>query len=414
MLAYLIIRVMQKLFTTVALLILALTVAAKPPSKAAPGENLPESDVFTPLAVSAFTPRTFAFPGTDGRMHLVYELLLTNTNVTPATLESVEVVDAANPDKILDTYAAKKLLSNLRTTGNSPVENATIEFNGSRLLMIEFDLASGSPVAQKLLHRVKFLGATTPSPKPDTPASVTYTVAPIEIETKLPHIGAPLAGDGWVAFNGCCEVGVHRASSIACNGGLYLAQRFAIDWLQLDKNGKLVNGDASDVRGYVGYGAQVLAVADGTVVGTADSLEDQKPGSLPDPKSINIGNVDGNHIVLDLGGGVYAFYAHLQRGSLTVKLGDHVKRSQVLAKLGNTGNSSAPHLHFHLMQSSSVLCSNGMPYAIDSFDAAGNLKHNSADEQDLSADFSKNFRPVTHRRDQYPLDMEIVNFASQR
>ena len=95
-----------------------------------------------------------------------------------------------------------------------------------------------------------------------------------------------------------------------------------------------------------------------------------------------------------------------------MKRGDHVKRSQVLAKLGNTGNSSAPHLHFHLMQSPSVLCSNGIPYAIDTFAAAGNLSYNSATEQDLNADFSKALRPPSTRRYQYPLDLEIVNFAA--
>ena len=137
------------------------------------------------------------------------------------------------------------------------------------------------------------------------------------VETQFPHIGPPLSGDGWVAMNGCCEVGVHRSSSIACNGGLYLAQRFAIDWMQLDKDGKFISGDAADVHAYAGYGAQVLAVADGTVVGIEDGLEDQKPGTLPDPSTITIDTVDGNHIVLDLGGGVYAFYAHLQKGSLT-------------------------------------------------------------------------------------------------
>jgi murein DD-endopeptidase MepM/ murein hydrolase activator NlpD len=182
--------------------------------------------------------------------------------------------------------------------------------------------------------------------------------------------------------------------------------------MQLDKNGKFVNGDAADVHGYVDYGAQVISVADGVVVGLEDSLEDQKPGTLPDPKTINMGNVDGNHLVIDLGGGVYAFYAHLVKGSIVVKLGDHVKRAQPLAKLGNTGNSSAPHLHFHLMQGPSVLCSNGMPYVIDGFEAAGSLNLHSADEQGFTADFSKNFRPATARHDQYPLDVDIVNFSS--
>ena len=396
---------MQMRLGFITLSLVAIALSAAPPS-------VPGADVFTPLTVSAFTPRTVAFPGTDGRTHIVYELLLTNTNVTPATVEAIEVVDAAKPSGTLDTYDGKKLLTALRTTGNSAVETPVIEFSGTRLLMLSLAFDPGATIPKKLLHRVKYQGAPSPSPKPVTPADASYTAAPIEIETQFPHIGAPLAGAGWVAMNGCCEVGVHRSSSLACNGGLYFAQRFAIDWMQLDKNGKFINGDAADVHSYAGYGAQVLAVADGTVVGIDDSLEDQKPGNLPDPATITIDNVDGNHIVLDLGGGVYAFYAHLQKGSLAVKPGDRVKRSQVLAKLGNTGNSSAPHLHFHLMQSRSVLCSNGIPYAIDTFAAAGNAGFNPAAEQELTSDFSKTFRPPSTRRYQYPLDLEIVNFAA--
>src|SRR5579862_2855742 len=106
---------MRKRLSTLALSGLALTFSAAPPS-------VPGADVFTPLTVSAFTPRTLAFPGTDGRTHIVYELLLTNINVTPATVEAIEVVDAAKPSDTLDTYDAKKLLAALRTTGNSAVE----------------------------------------------------------------------------------------------------------------------------------------------------------------------------------------------------------------------------------------------------------------------------------------------------
>jgi hypothetical protein len=391
---------MRKIFFVAVLSFVALTADA-----AAPG-----ADVFTPVVVSAFTSRAFPFPGTDGRNHIVYELLLTNANATPAAVESVEIVDGSNSASVLGSYEGKKLISHLRTMGSSAVENADIEFNGSRLLLIDLDFDAKTEIPHALLHRVRVLGGATPAHQAMTAASMTYTVAPLEIVKKLPHIGAPLAGNGWVAFNGCCDVGVHRATSISCNGGVYFAQRFAIDWMQVDKAGKMVNGDAADVRNYTNYGAAILAVADGTVSSVQDDLDDQKPGTLPDPKTINIGNVDGNHIVLDLGGGIYAFYAHLQKGSLKVKAGDRVKRSDVLAKLGNTGNTSAPHLHFHLMDGASVLCSNGIPYIMDSFDVAGSIKLDYADETNLAADFSKAFRPVSARREQYPLDLEILNF----
>ena len=99
----------------------------------------------------------------------------------------------------------------------------------------------------------------------------------------------------------------------------------------------------------------------------------RSPELCPIPKTITLENVDGNHVVLDLGDGVFAFYAHLQKASVRVAPGDRVKRGQVLGKLGNTGNTSAPHLHFHLMEGPSVLGSNGIPYHVDSFAITGQV-----------------------------------------
>lgn len=70
---------------------------------------------------------------------------------------------------------------------------------------------------------------------------------------------------------------------LAVNGKLFDSQRFAIDWNRLDGNGQAVSGDPSDVSNWVGYGAKVVAVADGVVVASLDELEDQTPGELPTP-----------------------------------------------------------------------------------------------------------------------------------
>ncbi|MGA2427141.1 MAG: M23 family metallopeptidase [Candidatus Acidiferrum sp.] len=370
-------------------------------------------DAFTPVVVSPLTARALPFPGTDGRMHIVYELVFTNANAIPAVLQKVEVVDGADTSRILGSYEGQDLVSHLRTMGSSPADNATIEFSSTRLMLINLDLDPQASIPGQLLHRVKVLGGTTPAHQPMTPESLTYTVAPLKIDSRLPHIGAPLAGKGWVAVNGCCgETLTHRASSLSCNGGVYLAQRFAIDWMRLDSSGRLMNGDPSDVHSYADYGADVLAVADGTVVGVLNDLNDQKPGSLPDPRTITLENVDGNHIVLDLGDGVYAFYAHLQKGSVSVELGEHVKRGQTLAKLGNTGNTSGPHLHFHLMEGTSVLCSNGMPYVMDSFNFTGQVPYEDFSKATgVEGDYSKGLRRPSTRREQYPLDLDIIDFG---
>jgi murein DD-endopeptidase MepM/ murein hydrolase activator NlpD len=70
----------------------------------------------------------------------------------------------------------------------------------------------------------------------------------------------------------------------------------------------------------------------------------------------------GNHVVLDLGNGIYAAYAHLQRGSLCVREGDRVHAGQVLARCGNSGNSSEPHLHFQLMDDPDPDAARGIPF----------------------------------------------------
>ena len=76
----------------------------------------------------------------------------------------------------------------------------------------------------------------------------------------------------------------------------------------------------------------------------------------------------GNYLILDVGAGRYAFYAHLQPGSLRVNIGDRVKRGEVLAKLGNSGNSTAPHLHFHICDHNAALQCQGMPYVLEAFE----------------------------------------------
>jgi hypothetical protein len=374
------------------------------------------ADQFTPVLVTTLNPATAAFPGTDGKQHVVYELMLTNANPTLAIIQKIEVLDAHDPSHVVAGYEGTSLRSQLRTLGKTPVADTDIEFNGARIFLVQLAFATGAPVPQRLLHRITLLGGAVPAPTPQTPVTLQYTVAPLAVTKKVLVVGPPLKGKGWVAFNGCCDAGgAHRASSQTVNGGLYFGQRFAIDWMRLDDKGRLLNGDAANVHSYAAYGADVLAVADGKVVEILNELNDQTPGTLPDVGSITLQTVDGNHVILDIGGGAFAFYAHLQRGSIDVSLGEHVKRGQVLGKLGNTGNTSAPHLHFHIMDGSSTLGSNGLPYVIDSFDFDGEVsaaKYHAS--PNLDGSWNENILPKpSHRQNQFPMDFAIINFPSQ-
>jgi Peptidase family M23 len=373
------------------------------------------ADQFTPVLVSAMSPSAGAVLGTDGKRHVLYELVITNANLTPATLQKIEVLDASNLSHAVATYEGNSLQSQLRTLGKTQVTDANIEFNGARVFLVQLALDQGTSVPQRLLHRITLLGGAVPVPTPQTAVHLQYTVAPIEVKMKILIIGPPLEGGRWVALNGCCDAnGAHRPSSQTVNGGLYFAQRFAIDWMRLDNQGRLTDGGASN-DSYAAYGADVLAVADGTVVAVADTLEDQKPGTLPDVKSMSLETVDGNNVVLDLGGGAFAFYAHLVHKSVTVSVGDHVKRGQVLGKLGNSGNTSAPHLHFHIMGSPSVLGADGLPYVIDSFTLEGEIPAaRFAASPTLDGSWGENMlQTPSPRRDQFPMNCTIIDFSSQ-
>jgi murein DD-endopeptidase MepM/ murein hydrolase activator NlpD len=99
---------------------------------------------------------------------------------------------------------------------------------------------------------------------------------------------------------------------------------------------------------YFVYGKEILAAAAGTVVTAVDGVPDNDPGSMNSFCAV------GNCLIIDHGSGEFAVYAHLQPNSLRVHRGDKVSQGQVLALCGNSGNSSEPHLHFHVQDKAAL------------------------------------------------------------
>jgi murein DD-endopeptidase MepM/ murein hydrolase activator NlpD len=151
-------------------------------------------------------------------------------------------------------------------------------------------------------------------------------------------------------------------------GKARIAQRFAIDWLKLGADGRSFDGDRKLNKNFHAYGAEALAVADATVIAIKDGIPENEPGLASRAVLMTLETVGGNFVVLQLRRDRYAFYAHLQPGSLRVKPGDVVKRGQVLGLVGNSGNSTEPHLHFHVSDGPSPLGSSGMPYVLDAYE----------------------------------------------
>jgi hypothetical protein len=133
---------------------------------------------------------------------------------------------------------------------------------------------------------------------------------------------------------------------------------------------------------FPGFGQEVLAPAAGAVVKAHNRERDHRSRNSPlgflllflemsVRELLGTGRVLGNHVILDLGGGVYAVLAHLRRGSMRVDEGERVRPGEPVAECGNSGNSSEPHLHFQLMDSEHVLFAAGLPLEFDRFELAG-------------------------------------------
>jgi hypothetical protein len=216
-------------------------------------------------------------------------------------------------------------------------------------------------------------------------------------------IKPPLAGDGWLVTNACCGPNVHRDLRLAIDGQrIETGEIFAVDWGQLHGN-KLAEGQGTTNEQFFGFGADVLAVADGTVVFTQDGEPEQTPGeATPATKLSQIG---GNKVILQIAPKVFAAYEHLQPGSLTVNVGDKVKTGAVLAKLGNTGPSTGPHLHFGLLNRPNIATGRALPFVFDRYTLAGTVDiANSPDNEIVIIPESRQVRSA------YPLWGSIQNF----
>jgi hypothetical protein len=364
------------------------------------------------LAAENITPVLLAvqdaplsFVGSDGRTHLVYELWMQNFSSGGVNVEQVEVL--GTDGAMLQMLSSAQIATRLQPMGlREP--SGKIGASAGALLFIHIILPEGAVAPRLLAHRVKIhADAAPPGMQEITEVGGETPLDPHPVV----HIGPPLRGGNYISADSCCDSSRHMRAAMPVNGQVWLGQRFAVDWEQLDAEGRIYHGPAADVKSYTIYGKEILAVADATVVGVVDGLPNQVPGKYP--TNITLDQADGNSVVLDLGGKRYALYAHMQPGSVKVHQGDTVKRGQVLGLVGNSGNSVAPHLHFHVMSTPTPLAANGLPYEIDSFQIIGISPGTAAFDTAEEKGTPLTIKPVTPPRpvtNALPLDQLIIAF----
>ena len=320
-----------------------------------------------PPAIELRVPKPPTVATGDGISFLAYELHLTNFAAANLMLRRIDVLRAGD-GQVLLTLEDSALARALSRPGVAPappaMERARI---GGGLRAVAFLWGPVDPRAgpEQLRHRVTLIQGSDTAPAQVLEGGGA-TISPAAVV-----IGPPLRGGTWYAANGPDPVSGHRRALIATEGMPTIAQRFGIDWLMLDEAGRSFTGDRLLNDSYYAEGQDAIAVADGIVVATKDSIPENVPGANSRAVPITLETVGGNHVIIDIGNARYAFYAHLKPGSLRVRVGDRVKRGQVVGLVGNSGNSTEPHLHFHIMDGTSPLGSEGIPYAIDTFEIVG-------------------------------------------
>lgn len=186
-------------------------------------------------------------------------------------------------------------------------------------------------------------------------ATIKYRNKDIDnIDRYVPKTAYTLPFDGeWYTANG----GVTKNASHSWD---IQPQRFAYDFLIVDDEGKSYSGDQKDLRSYYCYGKDILAPGDGVVVSIKNSFPDCRimNDGQADPKTPDIG---GNRIIIKHSSNEYSAICHLMPGSVKVKKGQSVRRGEFIAKCGNSGNTTEPHIHFQVQNTAHFYSSIGIP-----------------------------------------------------
>lgn len=329
-----------------------------------------------------------------GREHLIYELRISNISRRAGAIRRIEVLGSGQRIAAFEGDTLKAMLARVGESGDGRV----LAGGHQVLAYLHVRVAPGA-VPDRLDHRL----VVAHGDSLETGSADTLGGIGVEVDRHAPAVlASPLTGGPWLAANGPGNTSGHRRTVIPLEGSARIPQRFATDWIKLGPDGTAWRGDSTKNANWFGYGEPLLAVADGRVVAVKDGIIENVPFSPTMAVPITLETVGGNHVILDIGGGRYAFYAHLIPGSVVVRVGDRVKAGQQVGRLGNSGNSTAPHLHFHLGDAPSPLGTEGLPFVVDEFQGYPAVSN-------IFAAW-KPSGPAAPRKRELPLENEVVVF----
>jgi len=357
-----------------------------------------------PTPVEVIIPAPPVPVAAEGKSVLAYELHITNFGRDPLRLQRIEVYggDAERPLASFEGAALAQMVSlvgqPMKMSMSAEKEpDASPDLDPGRRLIVFLWLTLPLPerVPASLRHRLSF--TVEGGERAGKASEIGGIVSPVVSEGAPPLLEPPLRSGEWLAGNGPGNSSDHRRAIVPLDGRVYIAQRFATDWMMVGKNTNTFHDSRGKNENFWGYGQPVYAVADGEVTEAVDEFPDHPPGELPQP--VTLENIAGNHVILRIAPGRYVLFAHLKAGSVRVRLHQHVTAQDVIGEVGDSGQATAPHLHFQVMDGNSPLGAEGVPYLFRSFTFLG-----------LGRDFEEDKHPSVPRRDELPLDDAVVAF----
>ena len=354
-------------------------------------------------------------PADDDAQHLAYELYVTNWSDQDLLFSAVEVVDA-NIGQRLARFDLQALEDpfRLRITrwarGKAGPNNRLLPAGRTAILALEVKLPLTASLPAAVRHRFDFESDPNLQMIRDDGSLSSELVSlsePMPINRQRPLvIDAPLRSGPWRCGNGFAFSNSHTAIYASKKiARLHVPQRFGCDFSKVDANGDILPSPFPNIINssmFYGYGAEVIAVADGRVSAVHDDIPENVPqadGRIIMAVPLTDTTSAGNMVALEIGKGQYAFYAHLQPGSILVKTGDRVRKGQVLGKVGNSGNSVGPHLHFHVGSGPELNGYDAVPHVYRTYWLSGHGKPD----------------PAKRRRIEFklPTDKAMVTFPSK-
>jgi hypothetical protein len=347
----------------------------------------------------------FVFPPSPilqaGTQHLVYELHLSNFSSLTYTLDAIDV-KASDRSFTFSSADLKTLIRLLGDkSGNPPAQ--TLDPGRSFIVFLTLDFDRANEIPRTLQHTLHFTAEDKSA----------HTVsAELRVSQRVPMIvQAPLGGSDWLAMGATGPNSYHRRALMVESGQAWLAQRYAIDFAQFHMvDGKAVTwkGPEDQNSSYFCYDQTIHSVAPGKVVEVMDGLPENVPHSGKYAIDLTWQNAGGNHVVIDIGFGLYAFYAHMRPGSVAVKEGEIVTAGRVLGHVGNTGSSTEPHLHFHIIDRPQFLSGQGVPYEFANFSTSPRIEIPNNPNSDVIS--FTTVGPIQPVHDEYPPENAALVF----